>query len=673
MSNLSCVCPLERKFFLHHLRIHRFMKIVIVMALMVIVYIYVCSYFSQITEGETFRTDELLRPRKKAYSVDSPTCKIPNLEPFDVSVSKYFHVPPPKICSGKRKLTYQRGNMLMLNLMDAKNFCKGNFTNCEYRTVIRKGDNNIEYSLAIKFTGNIVVKDEFIRVKCFCRDKKNVYTNFHTFVYPVNMRGTLNKIKDNSKKNISKEQEKEPKISKRNRLNVLLIGLDSISRLNSYRQLSDTRNFLLDELGAIELKGYNKVGDNTFVNIIPMLYGKYVNETPWKPGVRDPFDNYDLMWSKYHRQGYRTLYAEDCPGLSAFNGIKAGFSKPPTDHYFRPMGLAMERENVWSSGHHCMKDRLEIQVITQYIFDFVNIYKSESHFVFTFLSRISHDDVNLVGTVDYALKDFFRKLHNEQLLNDTLLLFFSDHGIRFGDFRKTYQGKLEERLPMMYIVLPKWFPERFPRLWKNLRTNTQRLTTPFDIHETMLSALNLEEFERNISKIDLKRRGISLFAQVPENRTCLSATILPHWCTCQERKTIPVKDNTVVKVAGLIVRHINHLLNADKGKCSPLKLDKIQEAFVIRPNEKLLKYVSCKDQDVDTRGVNYGKATQIESYDYQLTLRTTPSLATFEATVKYKIQSNTIEFLGDISRTNLYGSQSKCTSNLNLKKYCYCK
>jgi hypothetical protein len=34
-------------------------------------------------------------------------------------------------------------------------------------------------------------------------------------------------------------------------------------------------------VSAFELIGYNKVADNTFVNIVPMTTGKFVKELPW--------------------------------------------------------------------------------------------------------------------------------------------------------------------------------------------------------------------------------------------------------------------------------------------------------------------------------------------------------------------------------------------------------
>jgi hypothetical protein len=48
-------------------------------------------------------------------------------------------------------------------------------------------------------------------------------------------------------------------------------------------------------MSAFELIGYNKVADNTFVNIVPMTTGKFVKELPWTEDMKNvPFDKYDF-------------------------------------------------------------------------------------------------------------------------------------------------------------------------------------------------------------------------------------------------------------------------------------------------------------------------------------------------------------------------------------------
>ena len=109
------------------------------------------------------------------------------------------------------------------------------------------------------------------------------------------------------------------------------------------RYMPETRTYLLQNMSAFELIGYNKVADNTFVNIVPMTTGKFVKELPWTKDMKYvPFDKYDFIWKKYSQHGYITLYSEDATGITFFDYLKAGFSKFPADYFNRPFLRAAE-------------------------------------------------------------------------------------------------------------------------------------------------------------------------------------------------------------------------------------------------------------------------------------------------------------------------------------------
>jgi len=55
--------------------------------------------------------------------------------------------------------------------------------------------------------------------------------------------------------------------------NFLVVGVDSVSRLNFARQMPRTRRFLIEELGAVELSGFNKVNRRMS---LPSLYSLFV-------------------------------------------------------------------------------------------------------------------------------------------------------------------------------------------------------------------------------------------------------------------------------------------------------------------------------------------------------------------------------------------------------------
>lgn len=92
---------------------------------------------------------------------------------------------------------------------------------------------------------------EFILVKCKRISNKKpevVYTNGHALVRrkPVVMARLKERDKHANDNNKTKP------------LSVLLIGIDSISRLNLIRAMPNTAQYLYDT-GWLELKGYNKV------------------------------------------------------------------------------------------------------------------------------------------------------------------------------------------------------------------------------------------------------------------------------------------------------------------------------------------------------------------------------------------------------------------------------
>ncbi|KAK7082626.1 hypothetical protein SK128_001786 [Halocaridina rubra] len=76
-----------------------------------------------------------------------------------------------------------------------------------------------------------------------------------------------NKQLNDNLKELDREQDASQPSSMR-KLSVLILGNDAISRGNMIRNMPKTRAYLLDELEAIEMNAYNKLGDNTFQNLL---------------------------------------------------------------------------------------------------------------------------------------------------------------------------------------------------------------------------------------------------------------------------------------------------------------------------------------------------------------------------------------------------------------------
>ncbi|ESO93710.1 hypothetical protein LOTGIDRAFT_93092, partial [Lottia gigantea] len=577
------------------------------------------------------------------FLVNAPACRIPDIDPFDTSVEEHIRMTKRIRCTGKPSITYQEQTMLRLNWTVINGYYKGDFSECNYQG-IRRGsqmsDKHFIYTeLSPPFHADINMTEEFIRVYCFSRSAGKIYTNFHSFIIPKPDR--VEGLRRRLQKHLFDHQPKEL-------LNVIMIGLDSVSRLNHIRSMPLTRTFLLKNLSAVELQGYTKVADNTFVNVVPMTTGKFVEELPWDENKRmEPFDKYNFIWKNFSAAGYPTLYAEDAPKMAIFTYLKRGFYQPPADFYNRAFSNAMEKHlSMWNNDHQCVGDRLETDLILDYTRDLARAFPKHPHFAFSFITRLTHDVLSNAVLADEVYHNRLQEFERQGIFNSSVVFLFSDHGLRFGSFRETYIGKLEERLPMVYVIFPKWFSKKYPEIHSNLVKNMNRLTTPFDIYETLKDILYFRG--RPTGFVDVKQRGISLFEEIPKSRTCDHAGILPHWCVCMNQMELPVTDKFSRLSVKYLVSYINKKLSRYRDRCATLVLGHIKSVHVVKNNDQFV--ISL----------------------FQLSVVLLPGAGVFEATVRYDENTRQFGMAGEISRINKYGHLGDCVDMPRIRKFCFC-
>ena len=142
---------------------------------------------------------------------------------------------------------------------------------------------------------------------------KIVYKNVHYFVQKSKVQQKLTRLKNDSSVN-SSDKENVNQNAKKEKLSVIFFGTDAVSRLNFHRQLPRTLKFLKEKLKALEFYGYNKVGDNSFPNLVPIFTGMYANDLEkHKCYVQENakvFDNCSFIWKNFSRSGYVTTLME---------------------------------------------------------------------------------------------------------------------------------------------------------------------------------------------------------------------------------------------------------------------------------------------------------------------------------------------------------------------------
>lgn len=129
-------------------------------------------------------------------------------------------------------------------------------------------------------------------------------------------------------------------------------------------------------------------------------------------------------------------------------------------------------------------------------------------------------------TMDDRIQNFLQDI--EPYLNSTVVVFFSDHGFRMGDFRSTYVGWQEDKTPFIYFHLPPSLKKSHPQWVRSLQENKNKLASPFNLHATLKDLLfeDVSEAPTGCPKCG------TLFAPVPNNRSCADAAIDESWCPC---------------------------------------------------------------------------------------------------------------------------------------------
>ncbi|GFO28754.1 hypothetical protein PoB_005525900 [Plakobranchus ocellatus] len=118
-------------------------------------------------------------------------------------------------------------------------------------------------------------------------------------------------------------------------------------------------------------------------------------------------------------------------------------------------------------------------------------YVDQINEAFLFTARITHDDSDLAYRGDEAYHKFLQDLVATDSLDNTVIVWFSDHGPRFGAIRETYHGRIETSAPYIFFVFPPWFKRTYPQLISTLKINQNRLSSHFAVYETIRDLLYL--------------------------------------------------------------------------------------------------------------------------------------------------------------------------------------
>nr|XP_016994295.2 uncharacterized protein LOC108055453 [Drosophila takahashii] len=543
---------------------------------------------------------------------------------------------------------------------------KGHATmKCEYREILRdttakKPDDNYK-QLGIRPIRNhqFVSKNiNFMTTNCYVKDAHNhrqvLQRDAISFIQD---RLTKKKVKD-----FEKKQSSDPK-----QPSVFIMGLDSTSRINLRRAMPRVLKFV-SQPGWFEMQGYNKVGDNTFPNLLAILTGDSEEGVKDFCDVKKPgcLDTLNFIWKRFKKANYTTAFAEDCESISTFNYLKPGFVRQPTDFYLRPLLFAIEKQFKVTKDYgypYCVGRHLSFSYVWDFGQQFIDRFLGRTPlFGFIWSNSFTHDYYEGATALEDLFLKYLKSFEESDLFRQSIVILMSDHGYRYNTLRTASTGYFEERMPMMFIHLPPWFRRKYPHLAENLKTNRNRLSSNFDVYMTLLHLLQLDaksmaDFPDNLRARQCKSCQ-SLFFELPFNRTCHMAGIAEKWCCCQPTKTVTNLPFAKIITQTIVKRMNEHLISHN--------LSQICHDFTYKSVEK------ADRKTILSTGV---KPSDKDEHIYTIVFKTLPKNPLFEATVLWNNRTQKLlpMKVEDLSRLSSYKNDANCINEKIAKKYCICK
>jgi len=317
--------------------------------------------------------------------------------------------------------------------------------------------------------------------------------------------------------------------------NVLVIYIDALSRAASLRKLKKTMSWFDSHtqqkdpnLETFQYFKYHSITPYTTNNLYEALFGTLPNGTNTHENRTESF------LKKFKDNGFITGHASDycqVSPLDMFPGqpIKEepydheGLSFACDPHFHNPKSAYSIFNGPYSSVRRCLYGKDLFENVFDYGTQFWNSYKDEKKLLYLDFLDAHEGTGEVIKYMDDAIYDFLNNLKTNNLLEDTAIVFYSDHGLHMQGILYLLgldAIPIEIALPTLYLTLPKDVAAKYK---KDIKENEQKLVFSHDVHDFFIT---LAEGEKSTS---LKT---SIIGPLPFSRTCNDIFVKEQPCAC---------------------------------------------------------------------------------------------------------------------------------------------
>ena len=324
--------------------------------------------------------------------------------------------------------------------------------------------------------------------------------------------------------------------------NVLFLFIDSLSRPQFVRKMKKTQKFLEqfydnnNLYDFYQMMKFHSLLFFTMPNVNPMFYGRSMYT---KTGTN--------LLRAFKEKGFITAQSNNICGRELYD-LEKGYNLRLNYENFDHENIAMfcdpnyfKNESPYTAfigpyalKRRCLYGRDTFEYIFEYSEKFWQAYKEEPKFLRLAFQEAHEGTEEVVTLLDKALSNFLENFQQKGYLDNTAIIFVSDHGNNMFGFNEIFKFEdymIEKSLPTWLMLLPKSNNNTEIEI---IKENQQKFVTAYDIHETLLDILNIGENSHYRSQ-----KGKSIFKNInAEIRNCeyYGMEIGTNWCRCYKYK-----------------------------------------------------------------------------------------------------------------------------------------
>jgi hypothetical protein len=323
-------------------------------------------------------------------------------------------------------------------------------------------------------------------------------------------------------------------------------------------------------------------------NQVPMYSGVMNGEGDYFVRSEPHAKSKNWLWNIARELGYTTFWSLDnCPDKSA----RDYHAFPAVDvRVVAPLCLAGVLLSHKDAA--CLGGRTVDEHVLHGLKSFWKNYEKNAKFAAIQLITPHEETEKLLIELDYLVSPYFKALEASGDLNNTVVVFWADHGINFGRYASTHDGEVEKMFPFVNIIAPRWVTDG--PMHEMLTSNQDMLVTPYDMYQVVRRLLYYPSEvppyvpDPNNPPLPLPRQShivsslphLSPFVDIsqialPENRSCTEANIPMEFCTCIPWLPV-VKDSPHAQLIDKAVAAHKALLVNHTDVCNDVLYDTIE-------------------------------------------------------------------------------------------------